>query len=136
MNKLNFVVIASALLTLAGCAHTHKQAENPPPTPKQVAVTQLEGDRSEFISRTQARIDEMSKYATQLRERSVTAQKPEKKKLENAADDLDSSLRDAKKDLTEVRDAAPENWLDYKRDVTKTMQSAETQYSNSVHLIQ
>lgn len=136
MNKLNSIVTVSALIALAGCAHANKRADNPPPTPQQTAVAQLNGDRAEFIARTQARIDEMTKYATQLRDRSATAQKPQKKKLENAADDLDSSLRDAKKNLAEVTEAAPENWLDYKRDVTKTMQTAETQYSNSVHLIQ
>ena len=136
MNRLNLVLSASAMIALAGCAHSHKRSDAPPPTPQQAAVSQLDGDRTDFIARTQTRIDEMSKYAAQLRSRAETAQKPQKKKLENAADDLDSTLKDVQKNLVEVREASAENWLDYKRDVTKTMQTAETQYSNSVHLIQ
>lgn len=138
MNTFKTFATASVLFVLAGCAHRRHQAENhaPPPTPAQQATAALENDRNDFVNRTQARIDEMSKFAADLRAKADTAQKPQKKKLENAADDIDSSLKDVEKELTDVRQAAPENWIDEKRDVTKTMQQAETQYSNSVRLLQ
>jgi hypothetical protein len=137
MKKFNYVVTIGAFVALAGCAHHRHQAENPPPpTPAQQAAANLNNERNDFVNRTQARINEMSKFASDLRARAATAQKPQKKKLENAADDMDSSLKDVEKELTDVRQAAPENWLDEKRDVTKTMQQAETQYSYSVRLLQ
>ena len=49
---------------------------------------------------------------------------------------METALKDAQKELADVKTAATENWIDEKRDVTKTMQQAEQQYSNSVHLIQ
>jgi hypothetical protein len=133
--KNNLLVTASALVALAGCAHSQKQAENPP-TPAQQAVSNLEHDRTDYVNRTQSRIDEMTKFAGDLRAKASTARKPTKKKLENAADDMDTALKDVEKELTDVRQAAPENWLDEKRDVTKTMQRAETQYENSIRLLQ
>jgi glutamine amidotransferase PdxT len=137
MTKLTFVATATSLVFLAGCAHSHKRAENnPPPTPKQIAVMQLDTDRNAYVTQTQSRVDEMTKFSEQLRAKAAAAQKPQAKKLENAADDMDASLKDVEKELTDVRQAAPENWLDEKRDVTKTMQRAETQYNDSVRLIQ
>ena len=134
--KLSFVLASTALILTAGCSHASKHADQPAPTPQQQAVAQIGADREAYVAQTQTRINEMQKFGDTLRAQATTAQKPRQKKLENAADDMDSSLKDVSKALTNVKQAAPENWLDEKRDVTKAMMRAETQYSDSVHLIQ
>lgn len=134
-----FVIAAAAMVLVAGCSSAQKKnAQNnpPPPTPEQKAVTDLGNDRQDFVNRTQARIDEMSRFSAQLRTKADTTANPQKKKLSNAADDMDSDLKDVANSLNEVKQAAPQDWLDYKRDVTKSMQQAETQYSNSIRLLQ
>jgi hypothetical protein len=137
MNKMNLLVLATSFTALAGCAHRTRQVDHVvQPTPAQVAQANLTNDRETYVAQTQTRVNEMTKFANDLRARAETAQKPQSKKLQNAADDLDTALKDVEKNLTEVKSAAPENWMDYKRDVTKTMQQAETQYSNSVRLMQ
>jgi hypothetical protein len=136
MAKLNLLVLAVSFVALSSCAHKRQQAEAPPPTPAQQAQAALANERDSYVNQTQSRIDEMTKFASDLRAKAETAQKPQKKKLQNAADDMDSSLKDVEKELTDVREAAPENWIDEKRDVTKTMQRAETQFSNSIRLLQ
>ncbi len=137
MSKPNLFILGVALIFTAGCSHSSKRAEQPvPQTAHQQAVTQIGADRDAYVAQTQARIDEMQKFAENLRAQAVTAQKPRQKKLENAAEDMDSSLKDVSKELANVKQAAPEDWLDEKRDVTKAMMRAETQYSDSVRLIQ
>ena len=136
MNKMNLLVLGTSVAMMAGCAHHTKNADNPPPTPAQQAQSQLNVERDQYVATTQNRIDEMTKFASDLRAKAETAQKPTKKKLQNAADDMDASLKEVSKELADVKSAAPENWLDEKRDVTKTMQQAETQYSNSIRLLQ
>ncbi len=138
MNKLNsqVLVAAAAVVLLAGCSHKETRAQAAPaPTAQEKAVTQLDAERTSYVQRIQARIDEMTKFANDLRTQSAAAQKPRSKKLENAADDIDSTLKDANKELADVKTAAPENWLDEKRDVEKSMMRAETQYTESVRLI-
>ena len=136
MNKMILMVAAASMVTLSACAHRSKHAENPPPTPAQQAQANLAIERDSYVSQTQNRVNEMSKFAADLRAKAETAQKPQSKKLQNAADDMDSALKEVEKELADVKASAPENWIDEKRDVTRTMQQAETQYSNSVRLIQ
>lgn len=136
MNKMNLVVVGSALLMAAGCSHKQtRQEAKAAPSAQEVAVSGLETERNDYVSRTQTRVDEMTKFATDLRTQAAAAQKPRSKKLENAADDMDSTLKDVTKELTDVKSAAPENWLDEKRDVEKSLMRAETQYSNSIRLL-
>lgn len=137
MNTSKVLIATLGFVALAGCTHANKRAENPPPpTPQQQAVIQLNTDRDAYIAQTQTRIDEMHKFSENLRAQADAAQKPRQKKLQNAADDMESALKDVDKELADVKTSAPENWIDEKRDVEKTMMRAETQYSNSVRLIQ
>ncbi len=137
MKKMNLLIVAASFVALSACASKRHQAEQqtPPPTPAQQAEANLAGERDAYVGQTQTRIDEMKKFAADLRARAETTPKPQKKKMQNAADDMDSALRDVEKELADVKDAAPANWLDEKRDVTKTMQRAETQYSSSITLL-
>jgi hypothetical protein len=132
------VLLASSAIALAAaltisCASAKKEQ---PLTPQQQAMNQMAIDREAYLTQQQARIDQLQKFSQNLRQQSATAQAPRNKKLTNAADDLDSLLKDATSSMTGVRTAAPENWTDYKRDVEKSMSRAETQYSNSVRLLQ
>ncbi len=139
MNKPSLVIASALLMFAAGCSHAGKRADHAAaaaPTPQQQAVMNLNTDRDAYIGQTQTRIDEMQKFSDNLRAQAATAQKPRAKKLENAADDMESTLKDVNKELADVKTAAPENWLDEKRDVTKAMMRAETQYNDSVRLIQ
>ena len=131
---LGFLGAISLTATIAACSHSKKH-EDAPPTPAQQAQSQLINDRTAYVNQTQARIDQLTKYSADLHTRSATAPKPNDKKLANAAEDLDSLISDAKKSLTEVQTAAPENWIDYKRDVDKSMTRVEAQYSNTMSLL-
>ena len=139
MNKPSLLIAGAFLMFAAGCSHAGKRADHAAvvaPTPQQQAVTNLNTDRDAYVAQTQARINEMQKFSESLRAQAATAQKPRAKKLENSADDMESALKDVNKELADVKTAAPENWLDEKRDVTKAMMRAETQYNDSVRLIQ
>jgi hypothetical protein len=136
-----FTVLALTAATglLANCASSEKRADHrAAPSAADQATSNLDADRTQFVTTTQARIDEMTKFSQQLRSKADAAQtpRPQGKKLANAAEDLDSLLNDARKSLTDVRSAAPANWVDYKRDVTKTLDRAETAYANDVRLLQ
>ena len=139
VNALLGATSAMVLVGLAtGCASEQKKQASapPPPTAAQLAVTQAASDRTAYVQQTQTRIDQLTKFSGDLRTKAATAQKPQNKKLENTADDMDSLLGDAKKSLNEVTTSAPENWIDYKRDVEKSMDRAENEYSNSIRLLQ
>ena len=126
---------ATAMFATAGCS-TDSKKDNPPPTPQQQVNNKLTTERTSYVDQTQTRIDQLTKYSTDLRTHADQAQKPQNKKLENAADDMDSLLSDARKSLSDVKTSAPENWIDYKRDVEKSMDRAESEYSNTVHLLE
>lgn len=132
-------LLLSALVGPAiGCASKNKQAEAPPPTPAEQAVSQLDSDRSAYVSQTQSRIDQMNKFSTELRTQAAQIEASDKvkaKKMQNASDDLNSLLDDVRSELADVTSSLPENWLDEKRDVDKSMARAESQYSNSVTLM-
>ena len=128
-----------AVVGLSGCSSKSKQAEKAPPTPAQAAASQLETDRVAYVNRTQTRVDQMTEFSRQLRTTSqgiAAADAAKAKKQQNAADDLDSLLTDVRKELGDVKSAQTANWVDEKRDVEKVMSRAETQYSNSVTLMQ
>jgi carboxypeptidase C (cathepsin A) len=133
------VTAMTTALGLTACGHSQKHAEQAPPSPAQQASSQLETDRTNYVTQTQARIDQMTQFSQQLRTNAAqTAARDaaKAKKETNAADDLDSMLNDVRKELTDVRTAAPSNWVDERRDVEKELSRMETQYSNAVTLMQ
>jgi hypothetical protein len=133
--KVQSLVLALAAVGFVGCSHSQKRAEQPAPTPAQQAVTQLSTDRDAYVNATQARLQTMQQLAGDLRNRASQTQKPQSKKLENAADDMESYTKDVERQLADVKSAAPENWVDEKRDVEKVLSRAESHYSNSVSLL-
>jgi hypothetical protein len=130
---LNVVMAGFAVSLIAACSSSQKHQAGPAPTPQQQAASQMSNERTTYVNQTQSRIDQLSKFSSDLHTRAASAQKPNDKKMMNAAEDLDSLITDAS--LTEVKTAAPENWIDYKRDVEKSMDRAESQYSNSLSLV-
>lgn len=130
-----FVSLFTALLFLAGCSTSSKNASNPP-SDKQQAMNQLNSSRDEYVSSTQARIDKMASLSKSLKDKASSAKDSTRaKKMENASNDLNSLLDDARKQLGEVKDAKTENWLLEKSDVENAMSRAETQYTNSIQLL-
>jgi PBP1b-binding outer membrane lipoprotein LpoB len=127
-----------AALFLGACSHGNKktEAQAAPPTAHDQAVTQLQVDRDAYVNSTDAKLNQYKQHADALRTRSASVQKPMNKKLQNAAEDLDSSVKDVQAALEEVKQAAPQNWLDYKRDVEKAVNRADAQFANSTSLLQ
>ena len=141
--KTNFVKTILGALTLltalsltTACSSSSKKNQAQQPTPEQQMQQQQSRDRDAFVNQTQARIDQMNKFTQDLRNRAATSPKPQSTKMENAAEDLDAQLKDAAKQLTDVRTAAPQNWVDEKRGVERSMDRAESQYSNTSHMFQ
>lgn len=126
--------LSAALLVTVGCGSSDKNMAAAP-TEQQKAISQLDVSRNEYVNTTQSRIDKMAAFGTDLKTKANAAGKVRAKKMQNASEDLSSLLEDARMQLTEVRTAAPENWMDEKRDVESAMSRAETQYSNSVQLL-
>lgn len=136
--SIKALVPALACAALASaCSHGEK-AQPAPPSPAAQAQAQLGAEQTNYVSQTQTRLDQLTKFSQDLRIQAATAgSDPAKaKKMSNAADDLEALLIDVRKELADVQTAAPTNWVDEKRDVQKTMSRAETQYSNSVSLMQ
>jgi hypothetical protein len=130
------IIAAGFVITLAAaCSSSQKHEAVAPQTPAQQAAAQMNAERTNYVNQSQTRIDQLTKYSQDLRTRSASAQKPNDKKMQNAADDLDSLLNDARKSLNEVKTAAPDSWTAYKRDVEKSMDRAESEYSNSMSMI-
>ncbi|MES2854255.1 MAG: hypothetical protein V4692_00250 [Bdellovibrionota bacterium] len=140
MTLFKTLTIASACaLTIGtiGCASNNKRtAAAPAPTPAQQAVSQLETDRSTYVSQTQSRIDTIESFANDLEARAESTDKVKAKKMQNASEDMNSLLEEVRKELADVTSAAPQNWIDEKRDVERTLERAESNYSNSVRLLQ
>ncbi len=135
----SFLTLAAvATFALVGCSSKDKKQETPqPPTAAEQAKSQLDAGQATYVSQTEKRIGEMTKFSGDLRSASAkTTDKVRAKKMQNAADDLDSLLKDAGTSLNEVKTSTPENWVVFKRDVDKVMTRAETQFSNSVTLMQ
>ena len=130
------LAMVATVALLANCSSPSKQNDRKAATPAQAAVGNLNNDRNVFVNQTQARIDEMTKFAQELRVKAGTAPRPQAKKMTNSADDLDSLVNDVRTSLTDVRTAAPENWVDNKRDVEKYLNRAESAYSNDVKMLQ
>lgn len=130
-------LMASALL-LGACSNGDKKADAQPtpPTAHEQAVNQLQTDRDAYVHSTDAKLSQYQQHADALRSRANSVQKPMNKKLQNAAEDLDSSVKDVQAALEEVKSAAPQNWLDYKRDVEKAVNRADAQFANSTTLLQ
>jgi hypothetical protein len=133
-------ILAGALVALACTACSSKdkksnEAAVQPPTAQEKAVSQMGTDRDSYVSATQARIDGLNNFGRELRQKAQTSDSVQRKKLSNAAEDIGSILNDARRELADVKNAAPENWVDEKRDVEKAMNLAESQYSNSVYLM-
>ena len=134
--KSTFVV--AAMVGAAGCssepAHDNAQQQRPP-TPQEEAARRSEAERQDYVQRTQARIDEMAKTMATLRTQAAQTAQPQRKKSENAADDMDALLRDARKELNDVKNSSPEAWHDEKRDVDTVMARAETRFSLTKTLV-
>lgn len=131
--------LTALVFALSGCSSSEKKQANAQPaapTAHEQAVTQLQSDRDAYVNRTDAKITQYRQHAENLRARAATQQKPMDKKLSNAAEDMESTLKDVQTALTEVKTAAPQNWLDYKRDVEKAINRADAQYANSTTLLQ
>jgi len=124
------------VLSATGCMSTQKKEAAAQLTPAQQQQAQLAADRAAYVRQTQVRVGQLDQFSTQLRDKANATPKPQQKRIENAADDMESVLGDVKKSLREVTTAPPENWLDYKRDVEKSMDRAESQYSNTLNLLQ
>ena len=141
--KLNSVLAYTVVLAsfaLGACAHNDKrqdqqEAQKPAPTAQEQAVSQMQMDRDSYVQRVTNKLNEYQQHSQTLRNQASTAQKPMNKKLENAAEDMDSTLKDVSKALNEVKSSAPQNWLDYKRDVEKAMNRADAQFTNSTSLL-
>jgi hypothetical protein len=135
-SALMSAMMVGALSFTTACSSTSKKQQAQQLTPEQQVQQQQTRDRDAFIAQTQARIDQLNKYAQDLLNRAASSPKPQSTKMENAAEDLDFQLKDARKQLTDVRTAAPQNWVDEKRGVERSMDRAESQYSNTSHMFQ
>ncbi|RYZ76043.1 MAG: hypothetical protein EOP05_06195 [Proteobacteria bacterium] len=137
MKFVKAAVLAVAAVGFVGCSHSAKKEEvaAQPPTAQEQAKSQLASDRDAYVAATQARLESMQKMAGDLRTRAAATQKPQSKKLENAADDMESFNKDIERQLADVKQAAPENWVDERRDVEKVLSRAESFYSQSVTLL-
>ncbi len=135
MKYIQSAVVALAAVGFVGCAHSSKHEEKKQPTAQEQAVQQMSSDRDAYVAATQSRLQTMQKLANDLRTRANEVQKPQSKKLENAADDMDSYTKDIERQLADVKNAAPENWVDERRDVEKVLSRAESFYSNSVTML-
>lgn len=128
-------VILGCVLTV-GCAGKPKQEAKREPTAAEQATAQLDADRNNYVNQAQARIDSIEKFASDLDSNAANADKVKAKKMQNASDDIISLTEEARKELLDVKTAAPQNWLDERRDVERTLERAEATYSNSMRLIQ
>lgn len=138
MKKLTLLALSVATAGLIGaCSHKEKKSAEPAPQqdPQAQAASQLDAEKMGYVNRVQARIDELSRNAADMRSRAMSVAKPNQKKVQNAADDLDSLLKDARTSLDSVRSADATHWVDYRRDVDAAMGKAESQYSNSLMLL-
>jgi uncharacterized protein YukE len=135
---LRLTLFLSAILfsmSFTGCSSSPKK-ETHVPTAKEQTVYQQDSDRNAYVAATQSRIDEIARLSNNLIGQSAQSNKVTAKKMQNASEDLNSLLNDVRRELNDVRTALPQNWVDEKRDVEKTLSRAETQYSNSVQLLQ
>ena len=140
LNSALAYTVVMASFALGACAHNEKhqdqqQAQKAPPTAQEQAVSQMQMDRDSYVQRVTNKLNEYQQHTATLRQQAQSAQKPMNKKLENAAEDMDSTLKDVNTALNEVKSSAPQNWLDYKRDVEKAMNRADAQFSNSTSLL-
>lgn len=137
LSSIALATVVSVLIT--GCATPPKrEASQEPQSPEtiaQLAENKIKAERSEYINQVQGRLEQLGQHSQDMRATAITSEKDKGKKLENAAEDLDSMLTDVKKNLAEVRTATPANWIDYKRDVDKALLRAETHYSNTQALL-
>lgn len=138
--KVQMKIVQSALLTLAavgfvGCSHSSKKQEKQPPTAQEQAHQQMTSDRDAYVAATESRLQTLQKLSGDLRAKASQTQKPQSKKLENAADDMEAYTKDIANQLADVKNAAPENWVDERRDVEKVLSRAESFYSNSVSML-
>lgn len=137
MTFVKSAILAVAAIGFVGCSHAEKKEEvaAAPPTAAEQAKSQQATDRDAYVAATESRLTTMQKLASDLRSRAATAQKPQSKKLENAADDMESFNKDIERQLADVKNSAPENWVDERRDVEKVLSRAESFYSTSVTLL-
>lgn len=134
--KLTAILLSLSAAGLVGaCSHKSKHDDKKEPTAQEQANTQLDSQKEAFLVRVQSRIDEMTKNAADMRTRAAAMPKNNQKKVQNAADDLESLLKDARTSMESVRSADATHWVDYKRDVDSAMGKAESQYSNSLLLL-
>ncbi len=145
--KMTTLISTAGLMAVVGltaCSHngtkqTAHAAPPAPPTAAQQAATQLESERSAYINSSQGRIDRMTQFSQNLRVNAskLAATDPNRaKKQENAAEDLDSLLNDARTNLAQVKNAAAPNWVDWRRDEDKALSRAESQYTGDISLLQ
>ncbi len=120
------------------CSSKDKKADaaaQAQPTAEEQAVTQMSSDRDSYVTATQARIDALTNFGRELSQKSQSSDSVQRKKLSNASEDVNALLNTARRELADVKNSAPENWVDEKRDVERAMNLAESQYSNSVRLL-
>ena len=127
-------LVLAATSMLISCSSSSKK-EAAKPTPAEQADANMKSGQTQYVNQTQTRVDQLSQFSNQLRGKAAQTPSPQSKKLSNAAEDLDLMLKDATKELVEVRSAAPANWIDEKRDVDAAMSRAESHYSNAISLL-
>jgi hypothetical protein len=129
------LILSSACILTVGCASKQKHEANREQTAAEKTVTKLDNERDAYVKQAQSRIDSIEKSANDLESNSAKANKVQSKKMQNASDDIKALTDDARKELADVKSAAPQNWLDEKRDVERAIERAESTYSNAASLV-
>jgi hypothetical protein len=135
MLRLLLCLVPAAALVISSCAENSKKQEAAPPSAYDKTVSKMDANQEAYVVKTQSRIAELKSFGEQLRTKAAVATKPQGKKMSNAAEDLDSLIKDVTKQLADVSSASPTNWIDEKRDVDRALERAESKYSNSVPLL-
>jgi hypothetical protein len=136
VKTLKTLVVVGAAIGFAACSSKPKTEAPKEQTAAERAAAGLQAEQTSYVQRTEARVAQLGQMVTDLRAKAATAEKPQNKKIENAAEDLSTLLGDVRKSLDEVKGASGDSWIAYKRDVEKAMSRAEIQYSNSISLLQ